>query len=135
MADYFIENKDKINTVLESGTHLEGNLHFKTSLKIKGKFKGVIRSEGLLVIAPEAEVEAEIFSHDVVVAGTVKGNITSLNKLEIEETGKLYGDIKTYKLKIADGVYFDGNCEMLSREELEGLMSETPVNEKNAKKK
>lgn len=118
MADYFIEDKDKINTVLETSTDLEGELFFKTSLKIKGKFQGKIFSEGLLFIAPEAEVEADIYTRDVVIAGKVTGNVSAQNKLEIEESGALYGDIQTYKLKIADGVIFEGNCEMLSQDEL-----------------
>ncbi|HCL55893.1 MAG TPA: cell division protein [Spirochaetia bacterium] len=122
MSNYFIEDKDKINTVLETETELEGELFFKTSLKIKGKFRGTIRTQGLLYVEKDAEVEADIIAKDLVISGIVKGNVLTTNKIEIEATGKLYGDIKTYKLKIADGVFFDGNCEMLSQDELEKLI-------------
>lgn len=118
VSDYFIENKDQINTILEVNTDLNGELSFETSLQMKGKFKGIINASGLLIIDKDAYVEADIKTKDIVIAGSVKGNIIATNKLEIEPTGKLTGDIKTFKLKIADGVYFEGNCEMLSQEDL-----------------
>lgn len=130
MSDYFIEEKETIHTILESDTELEGELSFETSLKIKGKFKGRIQTSGLLVIDATAEVEADIQARDVVLAGSLKGNITALNRVELDVTSKLSGDIKTYKLKIADGVFFEGACEMLTPEELAKLVSLPVVSEK-----
>ena len=49
----------------------------------------------------------------VVVGGTVRGNIEATEKLEMLSTGKVYGNIRTAKLKIADGVVFEGKCEMI----------------------
>lgn len=118
MHDYFIENKDQVNTVLENNTDLEGELFFETSLNIRGKFKGSITTNGLLVIDSGAEVKADIKAKDLVLRGFLHGNITAIDRVEIEPTGKLYGDIKTFRLKIADNVVFEGSCEMLSQEEL-----------------
>jgi cytoskeletal protein CcmA (bactofilin family) len=41
------------------------------------------------------------------------GNVIATNRLEMLQTGKVQGNIKTAKLQIADGVIFDGNCEMI----------------------
>ena len=51
---------DKVVTVFGHETSFIGNLSFKTSVKICGDFKGSIKTEGYLEIAPEAKVEAEI---------------------------------------------------------------------------
>jgi len=134
MGHYFIEEKENINTVLEEDTELEGELFFETSLKIKGKFKGQIQTSGLLVIDNTAQVEAEIYAQDVVLAGHLKGNITALNRVELETTAKLTGDIKTYKLQIADGVFFEGACEMLSADELSKMPKPLLTQEKTQKK-
>jgi cytoskeletal protein CcmA (bactofilin family) len=48
-----------------------------------------------------------------VVGGTIKGNIEATEKLEMLSTGKVFGNIRTAKLKIADGVVFEGKCEMI----------------------
>jgi cytoskeletal protein CcmA (bactofilin family) len=43
----------------------------------------------------------------------VYGNIEAASRFEIHSTGKLYGNIRTAKLQIADGVVFEGTCEMI----------------------
>ena len=58
-------------------------------------------------------IKANIKAKSVIINGTVHGNIEADSKLEIMPNGKLYGNIRTQKLKIADGVVFEGNCEMI----------------------
>jgi len=51
-----------------------------------------------------------------VVGGHITGNVIATDRLEMLSTGKVTGNIKTSKLQIADGVIFDGNCEMIQTE-------------------
>ena len=78
-----------------------------------GQLNLEIITEGGLLIGEGAVVKANIKAGTVVVGGEVFGNIAALNKLEMLGTGKVYGNIKTAQLQIADGVVFDGNCEMI----------------------
>jgi cytoskeletal protein CcmA (bactofilin family) len=48
----------------------------------------------------------------VVIGGEVMGDVTATIKLEILHSGKLQGDINTPKLAMAEGVVFEGNCDM-----------------------
>jgi cytoskeletal protein CcmA (bactofilin family) len=102
-----------IATVLGKETSFNGTLNFKKPLQISGEFKGEIISEGHLVISEGARVQANIKAHTVIVGGMVIGNVTATHRLEMLTTGKVQGNIKTAKLQIADGVVFDGNCEMI----------------------
>lgn len=102
-----------IATVLGKETSFNGTLTFKKPLQISGEFKGEIQSEGYLVISEGARIQANIKAHTVVVGGMVIGNVTATHRLEMLTTGKVQGNIKTAKLQIADGVVFDGNCEMI----------------------
>jgi cytoskeletal protein CcmA (bactofilin family) len=102
-----------IATVFGKDTEFHGDLSFKKSLQIDGSFEGEISSGGYLVIGEEATVRANIKANTVIIKGTVHGNVEAVNKLEIQPGGKLYGNIRTSKLKIADGVVFEGNCEMI----------------------
>ena len=52
----------------------------------------------------------------VMLGGEVNGNIVSRTKLEITTKGKLRGDIKTGSLIIAEGVIFEGKCQMITDE-------------------
>lgn len=106
-----------IATLLSGDTEFDGELSFSRSLQINGKFKGEITSGGYLVIGESAEIKANIKAKTVIIKGTVYGNIEAENRLELHVNGKLYGNIRTAQLKIADGVVFEGRCEMIKPSE------------------
>jgi cytoskeletal protein CcmA (bactofilin family) len=113
-----------IATVFGKETQFFGDLTFKKSLQINGTFEGEISSGGFLVIGEGAVVKANINAKVVIVSGTVYGNIEAREKLEIQSNGRVYGNIRTSKLKIADGVIFEGSCEMIKPyEEISGKTS------------
>jgi cytoskeletal protein CcmA (bactofilin family) len=105
---------EKITTTLGKETNFNGTLKFKESLKIDGSFEGEIESSGYLYIENGATVTANIRVGSVVIGGIVRGNVEASEKLEMLATGKVYGNIRTAKLKIADGVVFEGKCEMIT---------------------
>jgi cytoskeletal protein CcmA (bactofilin family) len=108
---------EKITTTLGRETSFNGVLRFKESLKIDGTFEGEIESPGFLYIENGATVKANIKVGSVVVGGVVRGNIEASERLEMLTTGKVFGNIRTAKLNIADGVVFEGKCEMIKNPE------------------
>lgn len=102
-----------ISTVFNKNTEFYGDLTFKKSLQINGKFEGEISSGTYLVVGEEAVIKANIKADTVIIKGTVYGNIEAVSRLEIHTNGKLYGNIRTKKLMISDGVVFEGKCEMI----------------------
>lgn len=102
-----------VTTVFNKNTEFFGDLSFKKSLQINGRFEGEISSGSYLVIGEEAIIRANIKADTVIVKGTVYGNIEAVTRLEIHTNGKLYGNIRTKKLVISDGVVFEGKCEMI----------------------
>jgi cytoskeletal protein CcmA (bactofilin family) len=105
---------ERVDTVLSDSTVFNGVLKFDTSLKIEGNFKGKILSKGHLIIGENARIKANIIAGSIVIAGEVRGDVEASERLELLPTGKLYGNIRTKKLKMADGVVFEGSCEMLT---------------------
>jgi cytoskeletal protein CcmA (bactofilin family) len=106
-------NNKKIRTVLGKNTNFNGNLNFQDSLKINGMFTGTINATGLLVIGNEANIQASINAHSVVVYGTIRGDVYATDRVEMLPTGRVYGNIKAKKIKISDGVIFNGRCEII----------------------
>jgi cytoskeletal protein CcmA (bactofilin family) len=111
------KSAEKITTTLGKETSFNGVLRFKESLKIDGAFEGEIESPGFLYIENGATVKANIKVGSVVVGGVVRGNIEASERLEMLTTGKVFGNIRTAKLNIADGVVFEGKCEMIKNPE------------------
>ncbi len=103
-----------ISTTLGKETSFSGILRFKDSLRIRGKFEGEIDSLGKLFIDGDAVVNARrIRASSVVVGGIVHGDIEAADRLEMLPSAKVYGNVRTSKLRIADGVVFEGKCEMI----------------------
>jgi len=107
------KGKGKISTTLGKETVFKGKMRFSDSLKIDGNFEGDIESSGFLYIDNGAIVNAEIKVRAVVVGGIVHGNIDAAERLEMLSTGQVFGNVRTSKLRIADGVVFEGKCEMI----------------------
>jgi len=103
----------RILTRLGKDTTLKGTLRFAESVEISGALEGKIVAEGFLYIREGATITADIRARDIIVGGTVHGNIEATERLEILETGKIYGNVRTAKFRVADGVVFEGKCEML----------------------
>lgn len=103
-----------ISTTLGSETGFSGTLRFKDSLKIKGIFDGEIEATGRLYIDSEAVVNARrIVATSVVIGGTVRGDIEAPDRVEMLPSAKVYGNVRTARLRIADGVIFEGSCQMI----------------------
>jgi len=118
---------EEVSTTLGRNTHFNGVLRFRDSLKILGSFHGEIVSPGRLVIADGADIKANIRVGSIVVGGIVRGNIVAKDKLEMLTSGKVFGNIKTAKLIIADGVLFEGKCEMIKDPDSIDIFSDNVV--------
>ena len=99
--------------VLGKTTGFTGLLKFKTTLRIQGSFRGTIEAEGDLIVDKEAIVEADhITVSSLTVFGSISGTVHALNKVDMMSGAKVHGDVTASKLRIADGVLFEGKCKM-----------------------
>jgi len=81
---------------------------------IRGHFEGDIVAKGALYIDEGASVNVgRIRAMSIVVAGSVHGDLEAVDKVEFRPTAQIRGNVKTAKLRIADGVLFEGRCEMV----------------------
>jgi cytoskeletal protein CcmA (bactofilin family) len=102
----------EITTLLGRGASFEGKLTFEGTVRIDGRFKGEVFSEDILVIGDGAHVEATIDVGEVIIQGTVVGNISAKRSIEIHAPGKVKGDLHTPTLQIDKGVIFEGRSFM-----------------------
>ena len=102
----------EITTLLGRGATFEGKLTFEGTVRIDGRFKGEVFSEDVLVIGDGAHVEATIDVGEVIIQGTVVGNITAKRAIEIHAPGKVKGDLHTPTSQVDKGVIFEGRSFM-----------------------
>ena len=100
--------------VFGNTTNFNGKLSFSESLCIQGRFKGTIdASAGDLIVDKGAVVEADRISvASLVVWGTVVGAVNAGDKIDLFPGAEVKGDLTAARLRIADGVLFEGQCSM-----------------------
>jgi cytoskeletal protein CcmA (bactofilin family) len=102
----------EITTLLGRGATFEGKLTFEGTVRIDGRFKGEVFTDDTLVIGEGAIVEAQIDVGEVIIQGTVIGNVTAKRSIEIHAPGRVKGDLHTPTLQIDKGVIFEGRSFM-----------------------
>lgn len=102
----------RVNSFLDKGTEFDGKLAFEGAVRINGRFSGEIFSEGTLYVGESGEVNAEVQVSTAIISGMVTGDIVATDKVELQRSARLRGNIKTQVLKIEEGALFEGNCQM-----------------------
>ena len=107
------KKKDSKLVIFGPSTSFDGYLKFSETLCIQGKFKGTINATGALIVDKGAVVETnEISVASLIVHGTVAGNIHAVDKVDMSGGAVIRGDVRASRLRIADGVIFEGHCSM-----------------------
>jgi cytoskeletal protein CcmA (bactofilin family) len=103
---------ERITSVLGNGVVWKGQLAGTGGVRIEGVFEGEIALRGLLVVGETGRVSCEhVRAHVVVVAGTIRGDITA-EKLEIRSTGRVWGNVTTTAFATEEGAFLRGQITM-----------------------
>jgi cytoskeletal protein CcmA (bactofilin family) len=103
-------------SIIAQGCKFDGTVDVKGTLRIEGEFKGTIGNPESLVIGKTGVVHANVTVKNAIIGGQLFGNITAENKIELQSGSHVEGDIKTKRLVIDEGVFFEGNCSMGSNQ-------------------
>jgi len=112
------KRRNQITAFLGRETEFEGNLSFKGMVRIDGRFKGEINTEGTLIVGETAVIDSDIHASNVIISGEIRGHIVAGEKIEILSPGKVFGDIEAPSVTINSGVIFEGNCQTQRRDEV-----------------
>jgi cytoskeletal protein CcmA (bactofilin family) len=92
---------------------LKGDLSGNEDLVIEGHVEGrVDLPNNLLTIGANGSVAAEVHAKAVVVIGKVTGNVSATERIEIQATGLVNGDVSAPRLIVAEGAVVNGSIEM-----------------------
>ena len=105
-------------TVISPDADFKGSMKFKDSLRIDGSFEGEIDSDGTLFIGKSGVVKAEVKIGNIIVEGSIEGNVECQDKIELRSTAKILGDINAKRLTIAEGVNIVGKCSVSSQQQV-----------------
>ncbi|MCK4537450.1 MAG: polymer-forming cytoskeletal protein [Candidatus Krumholzibacteria bacterium] len=130
-----MNGEGKMNSIIGHGCKIKGTIDVKEgTLRVDGEFEGTINCPGTLVVGKDGVVKADVNVTSAVIGGTVNGNIDAREKIELQAGSRLEGDIKTTRLVIDEGVFFEGSCKM-SPDNKTSMPSPAPKQEESQKDK
>jgi cytoskeletal protein CcmA (bactofilin family) len=108
---------------------IRGDLTGNEDMVIEGQVEGKVDlPNNQLTVGANGKVKAEIHAKSVVVVGQVDGNIFGLERIEIQATGRVEGDVSAPKLVVAEGAQLNGAIQMTQKGDRTGAASsETPA--------
>jgi len=117
------EGKETMANIGKSIT-ISGDLTGEEDLVIEGKVEGkVTLPNSQLTIGANGAIKAEVQAKSVVVIGRVAGNVRGTERVEIQATGIVEGDVIAPRLIVAEGAVVNGSIQMTSKP---GAASHTP---------
>ena len=92
---------------------IKGQIFAREDLTIDGEVEGNVEcQEHRLTIGPNARVQAGLKAREIIIHGSIQGNVDATDKIDIRKEAKLVGDIKTSRIVIEDGAYFKGSIDI-----------------------
>ncbi len=121
-------------TVISQGTVFVGDVTLDAKLHIDGTFQGTIKSTNDISIGASGHFEGTVTARTMLVSGYAKGQF-ECERLEIIDTGKVYGEVLTEDFVIEPGGRFIGGSRSRSEEAIPALSYQTATTEPAGKEK
>jgi cytoskeletal protein CcmA (bactofilin family) len=106
--------------VIGAKTRIKGDITGDENIVVDGYVEGSIRISRDLRVGRGGSVKATVSAQSVVVAGELTGDCHAVQRVEIEATGRLSGNIRAPRVVIVEGATFRGNSDMSPRRDGEG---------------
>ncbi|MFW5824557.1 MAG: bactofilin family protein [Marinobacter sp.] len=102
------------DTLISGKTRVEGSIHFAGGLHVDGRVQGSIiadeQAEGALIRLSECgEVEGDIIAPNIIINGTVRGDVFALEHLELASKAAITGNVYYNLVEMAAGASVNGS--------------------------
>ena len=104
-----------IKAYLGADALFKGTLSFEGTVRIDGKFEGVVRTKDTLVIGETGKMQADLEVGTLVCKGSLNGTVIASKKIEMHPASKITGNVQTPAVSIELGAVLDGHLNMTGR--------------------
>lgn len=101
-----------IDSRIGAGLKIRGEITGSSDMYIDGDVQGKVRvGSGRLTVGPSGRVQADLEAREIIVNGTVLGNLKAVDRVQLGSTGSVQGSVVTPRIGIDDGARLRGNVE------------------------
>jgi len=91
----------------------KGELTGDEDLEIDGQVEGTVNlGNHQLTIGPNGNLKAAVSAKTIVVIGKVTGNLIAAERIEVQATGIVDGDVRAPRLNVQEGAVLNGSIDM-----------------------
>jgi len=105
-----------IDTIIGKETVIEGKIKLPTSLRVDGKIYGEVDCSGDVFVGKSGYIQPTIKAKNITIAGEVKGDVYTTEKVYIQPNGSLTGSATTKGIIVEDGGIFNGKSTIELKE-------------------
>ncbi len=102
----------RIDTLIGHHTHIKGNVNFSGGLRIDGSVSGNINAteenKSVLTLSEKSVIEGEIRVPNLIVNGTIIGDVYSSQHVELAANAKITGTVYYRLLEMVTGCQVNG---------------------------
>ena len=99
-------------TIIGESISVKGRIVSREELQMNGELQGELEMDGRLTVGVKGKVDANVKAREVILAGSMKGNVVAAERLVLRKGAHLEGDVKTAGIVIEDGAYFKGGIDI-----------------------
>lgn len=99
-------------SIIGAGMRVVGDITADGVVKIEGTVVGTVRAGRQVLVGKGGEVEGDVVSREAIIGGEVRGSIRADERVEIQATSVIHGDIAAKRLLVQEGGEINGVVRM-----------------------
>ena len=99
-----------IPALLDADSEFCGTVHLSGPARIDGCVEGDVVSSAQVWIGASGRVHARVHAAELIVEGTLEGEIRATHRVELRANARVIGNLETPRLQLAEGAFFEGRC-------------------------
>lgn len=109
MADNNPQTTQDFPTILGPDATFKGELSYEKGMRLHGKLEGKITTPGRLHVSKEAKMQADVDAGAITVEGDVHGNLSANDRVELKQSARYEGDLRSSRLVVDEGAILVGH--------------------------
>ncbi len=99
-------------SIIGTGMRVVGDITAEGVVKIEGTVVGTVRAGRQVLVGKGGEVEGDVISREAIIGGEVRGSIRADERVEIQASCVVHGDIAAKRLLVQEGGEINGVVRM-----------------------
>jgi cytoskeletal protein CcmA (bactofilin family) len=99
-------------SVIAPGMKVIGDLETSGVVKIDGAVEGSIRGARQVLLGRSGSIQGDVHAEEAILAGKVTGTVVASERVEVQSTSRIDGDIHTKSIVVLEGGMINGNVRM-----------------------